>query len=298
MPASAAYAFAAMSFEGDSETRENEEVRMKAITGIFETRAQAERAVTKLEGAGVSSEKIVLLTPGTQSEAEVEKKENQTTAPTHERDMGKVAGALIGSAAAVGAVGGPLVAAIPGVGPVVVVGLMGAALLGAAGASVGAAVGGKVEKKLEKDEPESLVENELFVYEDSLRRGRSVVAVLAEEDQDPAAVYEMLKAEGGQTVDAAREQWWHDVRTQARTDYEKASAKFDEDEQFYRKGFEAALSAKVRRKPQGVALQEMKNTLQDLQSKNPGVEVAEPFSRGYSRGREYYDHVCNKTKAA
>ena len=66
-------------------------------------------------------------------------------------------------------------ALVPGLGPITALGLLGAAILGAAGATIGAAAGGKAEKSTY----EGLPEDEIFVYEDALRKGRSVVIALA-----------------------------------------------------------------------------------------------------------------------
>jgi hypothetical protein len=64
---------------------------------------------------------------------------------------------------------------------------------------------------LEDSMTEGLPEDELFVYEDALRKGRSVVIALADESKAPL-LRELLKAEGAEAVDAAREQWWIGLR--------------------------------------------------------------------------------------
>jgi len=43
---------------------------------------------------------------------------------------------------------------------------------------------------------------------------------------------------------------------------------------------------------------EMSSKLGELQQQYPGVNVADPFTRGYERGREYYQHLCGPSKAA
>ena len=43
---------------------------------------------------------------------------------------------------------------------------------------------------------------------------------------------------------------------------------------------------------------ELQNRIEDLQRQHPGVDVADPFTRGYQRGREYYQHLCETGKAA
>ena len=89
--------------------------------------------------------------------------------------MGKAIGALAGGG--IGITGGSLLMAlVPGLGPITALGLLGAAVLGAAGATVGASVG----ERWKTPSTEGLPEDEIFVYEDALRKGRSVVIVLAE----------------------------------------------------------------------------------------------------------------------
>ena len=43
---------------------------------------------------------------------------------------------------------------------------------------------------------------------------------------------------------------------------------------------------------------EMESNLEDLQKQYPGVELAEAYTRGYQRGREYYQRLCDERKAA
>ena len=90
------------------------------------------------------------------------------TDTTEQPGMGKAMGALLGGG--VGITGGSLlIALIPGVGPITALGLLGAAIAGAAGATVGATVGDKMEKST----IQGLPEDEIFVYEDALRKGKA-----------------------------------------------------------------------------------------------------------------------------
>jgi hypothetical protein len=43
---------------------------------------------------------------------------------------------------------------------------------------------------------------------------------------------------------------------------------------------------------------EMDAALEDVQRQYPGAKVEEPFTRGYQRGREHYQHLCDETKNA
>jgi hypothetical protein len=262
---------------------------MQAVTGVFPSQKQAEVAVKKLQAHVVAADKITLLTPG----ENIPKEMVPVAVDTAEQPgMGAAIGAVVGGA--VGISGGLMVAAIPGVGPVVAVGMLGAAILGAAGAAVGGVAG----RSIENAGSQGLPEDEIFVYEDALRRGRSVVVTLAEDEHTAGRVREVLEETGAETVDAARDQWWIGLRSAEREHYAQSGRDFHRDEKFYRLGFEAALHAKTRCKEFDQVSAEMDARLEDLQRQHPGVEVAEPFTRGYQRGREYYQRICDQTKAA
>jgi len=42
----------------------------------------------------------------------------------------------------------------------------------------------------------------------------------------------------------------------------------------------------------------MAATLEDVQRQYPDAKVEEPFTRGYQRGRKYYQQLCDESKAA
>lgn len=265
---------------------------METISGVFETRTAAERAVQDASKAGIPADKITLLTPG--SVDHLNKEMTSVPADTTEQPgMGKAIGALLGGG--VGITGGSLlIALVPGVGPITALGLLGAAIAGAAGATVGATVGDKMEKST----IEGLPEDEIFVYEDALRNGRSVVIALAENADSAKRVREIMNREGAESVDSAREQWWVGLRSAEESHYSASGKKFADDEKFYRLGFEAALHAKTRCREFDQVSGEMNAALEDVQRENPGVDVEEAFTRGYQRGRDYYQQCCDQDKKA
>src|SRR6516162_5682024 len=174
---------------------------MRAVAGVFASRSDAEHAARKVASLGLSKDRIALLFQGQT------KKELQAI-PISEAEqpgVGKALGGVVG--AAVGLAGGlelgAVAAAVPGVGPVLAIGLAGAALLGLAGATVGVVGGGALENAM----TEGLPEDELFVYEDALRRGRSVLIAFADDDTHAASLRRSMEAASAETVDAAREQW-------------------------------------------------------------------------------------------
>lgn len=266
---------------------------MKAVSGVFTSRSAAENAVGKVRAAGIPDNRVTLLTPGS-----LQKVENEVRSiPVDESEqpgMGGAIGALMGGG--LGITGGSLlVALVPGIGPISALGLLGAAVLGAAGATAGAAIGGKVETSMS----EGLPHDEIYVYEDALRKGRSVVIALAENDDSASSLRDLLRGEGAETIDDAREQWWIGLRSAEESHYSKSGKDLAGDEKFYRMGFEAALHAKTRCLEFDQVSGEMNAALEDLQRQYPGVEVEEAFTTGYQRGREHYQRLCDEeTKAA
>jgi len=275
---------------------------MRSVTGVFRSESDAQHALAEMRSAGVSEERITLLTPANTNRSSqpgdiAANKLEVAQAPVvaaEQPGMGKAVGAVVGTAAGMSA--GPLIVAalIPGVGPITAVGLLGGALLAAAGASVGAVAGGKLENAMTEGVPE----DELFVYEDALRKGRSVLVALAEDEDAAARVRELLKAEGAETVDAARDQWWIGLRDAEQEHYSSFSRNLTDDEKFYRLGFESALHARTRCKEYDQVMGEMTVQIEELERQYPGAEVSEAFRRGYERGRDYYQQLCNQSKAA
>jgi hypothetical protein len=263
---------------------------MEAVSGVFKTRSRAENAVNEALKAGIPDDRVTLLTPGTVDQVNKEIVSIPTDA-AEQPGIGKAIGALAGGG--VGFAGGSLLMAlVPGLGPITAVGLLGAAILGAAGATVGATVG----EELENSTSQGLPEDEIFVYEDALRQGRSVVILLAEDNQQASLLRELLKMQGAESIDAAREQWWIGLRSAEESHY--TGKNFTEDEEYFRRGFEAALHARTRCMEFDQVSAAMDAALEDLQREHPGAEVEEAFTRGYQRGREYYQQRCDETSQA
>lgn len=265
---------------------------MEAISGVFKTRTLAEDAVKEALKSGIPADRITLLTPGTADQVNKELLAVPTDA-AEEPGMGEALGALAGGG--VGLAGGTLLMAlVPGVGPITAIGLLGAAILAAAGATVGATVG----EEMESSTSERIPEDEIFVYEDALRKGRSVVLVFAEDKQQASLLRELLKMQGAESIDAAREQWWIGLRSAEESNYSKSGKSFAEDEEYFRRGFEAALHARTRCMEFDQVSAAMDAALEDVQREHPGAEVEEAFTRGYQRGREYYQRICDETRKA
>lgn len=259
---------------------------MSTVAGIFPSRAEAERAASDLRSNGIASKSINLLTPGT-SEQEIER--SVPTADSEQPGMGGALGGTVGGA--LGAAGGMGIGAavaslfVPGVGPVLAAGILGAALLGAGGAAAGAAAGSAMEESIE-----GLPHDELFIYEDALRHGHSVVMVQADDDTQAEAARALLTRGGAESVDAARESWWVGLRDAEAAKYSATGADFAADEQSYRRGFEAAQHPFTRGKS-------YQDAAERLRKQHGEVCDTDAFRRGYTRGQNYYQGLREKHKS-
>jgi hypothetical protein len=257
---------------------------MAIVTGVFQSRREAEEVVTDLRAANIDAEHIGFLTPEmTESELEARARVTDSERPGLGKAMGAVVGGAMGTAggASLGAAAASLI--VPGVGPLIAAGVLGAALLGVAGAATGAVAGEATEEFL----GEGLPHEDLFVYEDALRRGQSVVVAFVD-DEDRAK--EIIRRHGSLDVDELRNNWWQERRSEERQSYQTAGGNFDRDEESYRRGFQAALHAKRRGKPFDEVEQELRNSADEGQ-------LDSAFRQGYERGRRYQGTVVESYKA-
>ena len=256
---------------------------MKAVAGVFNSSQEAREVVLKLRASGLREDKVAVLLPG--------KSEDDARVPVTSAEQPGIAKALAGTlGAAAGAAGGmelgmALTAVIAGVGPVLAGGFLGAALFGALGAGIGVAAGAKLEDFLS----EGLPEDEIYVYEDALRQGRSVVIALAGDERSADAIRNVMMQHDVETIDAARERWWIGLRDAEKEHYGGSGGTFLRDEIFYRRGFQAALHARTRGKEYDQVLNEMAQDIEELERQYPGSDVEEPFRRGYERGRAHFE---------
>ena len=244
---------------------------LQAIAGVFPSRDDAERVFTTLRSSGVSATKIALLAPG-----DVRSKFQWNPVDGGGLSTGTTLVAVL----------------VPGVGLVTGAGVLGIAILRAAGAAIGAVASGSLE-----DGTEDLPEDEIFVYEHVLRKGRSVVIVLAEDGTAAEPVRQSFVEKGADAIDAARQEWWIALRGPENEHYASSGRNFANDEKFYRLGFEAALHARTRCKEFDQVSAEMTSKLEDLEQQYPGVPIEEAFTRGYQRGREHFQALCDERAA-
>jgi hypothetical protein len=261
---------------------------MNTVAGIFQSRSDAERAIENLRTTvGLSDENLSLLSPaaaGQPAETDV------PTSDTEQPGMGNAVGGVVGGA--MGAASGMTLGAaaasllVPGVGPIMAAGLIGAALFGAGGAAAGMAAGGALEGNI----AQGLPHDELFIYEDALRQGRTVVIAQLEDDDQAEAVRNALDAAGAESVDAARESWWVGLRDAEDEDYTGQGRDFKTDEPIYRRGFEAALHPQLRDASYDESAERLRERYSD-------AYTHDAFRRGYERGHSYQQNLREKYKS-
>lgn len=178
--------------------------------------------------------------------------------------LGGVVGGTLGMAA--GSTIAPVVTSLllPGVGPLVAIGLS-ALVLGAGGAALGVTAGMKADQVTEPDPAHD--PHDVFFYHEALRRGRAIVVALAGTGEEADLIRRKLAGAGGQALDTEREAWWRGIHESEQAVYD---GNFAEDEEDYRRGFEAALQPAHR----GKHLDE-----------SDGVSKA--YRKGYERGYDY-----------
>lgn len=249
---------------------------MESVVGIFKTSPEACRVAANLRSTGVQEDHLIVLMPG-------DSREQINTVPTTETEspgvgaaIGGVVGGALGAASGLSLGAAAATFLVPGVGPVIAVGLLGAALLGIGGAASGAALGGTLDQNL----VEGLPKDDLFVYEDALRQGRSVVIAFTSEGRQAEVVRRFFNEAGAEEIDSARENWWLGLRDAEAEQYEADGRNFAQDEANYRSGFEAALQGQTGGRPYTEAVP-------ILTARYPAICKEESFKRGYERGRAY-----------
>lgn len=247
---------------------------MQAVTGVFRSRDEAEVAINALRSLGIPEKRLGIVAPGSAPERlEAGIPVTDTESPGMGRAMGAAVGGAMGAAG--GATAGLAVAslAVPGIGPLIAFGMVGAALLGIVGAAAGSAVGDAVEEGL----GEGIPHEDVYLYEDSLRHGHSIVIAYAEEGDQADRAAEVMNNAGAEDLDTLRENWWQELREGEQTHYGEA---FDRNEENYRRGYQAALHPARR----GKAYSEVE---EDLAAAYAGTVLDRPFQDGYERGSTY-----------
>lgn len=255
---------------------------MESVTGILSSRAEAERVVDQLRSIGIERDHLNLLTQGNKAGAI----DDVPTTDTEQPGMGSALGAVVGGI--IGGAGGVMLGStlatvfLPGVGPILAIGWAAAALTAAAGAVGGATAG----KALEGAMARGLPVDELFIYEDALRKGRSVVIAFAKDENQAKEARDILETGGAEAIDVARKNWWVGIVDSESTDYEPPNGDSDE-ARFYRAGFEAALHPGLR----GRSYDEAAESLQQIY---PSEHSHKRFGEGYRKGQAHYRRLLSE----
>lgn len=248
---------------------------MQDVVGVFRSRSDAQSTLPKLTSLGFSKDKIHLLTP------EITEKEIAAVPQMEAEQPGliKALGAIVGGAVGFGAVEALAVGLVPGVGPILAIGLAGGTLLGAL-------VGGTAAGALEDNAFGGLPEDEMFVYEDALRKGRTIVLATPNDEVQAKAAKGALEYAGAESIDRARHMWWLGLRDVEKEKYQADGKDFAKDEPYFRDGFEAALHSKNRNK----SYEEYSVKSGDAR---PSSGEREAFRRGFDRGHAYLETLQN-----
>ena len=153
------------------------------IVGVFTSRSDADNAAVKLRAAGLPNDSINNLTPHS-SEREIEAVPH---AEGEQPGMARAIGTVAGGAAGFGVGEALATLLVPGVGPVLAIGVAAGTLLGAL---AGNRLGGVAEDKALFA---GLLTDELFVYEDALRQGRTVLVAFVADKKEADAARGVLK---------------------------------------------------------------------------------------------------------
>lgn len=259
---------------------------MEVIARVYEDYDSAVATVNELRQLGIGEKRLALLAPGHGVTG------NASSVPVTDSEnpgMGTAMGAAVGGA--MGAAGGAtlgLAAAtllVPGVGPVIAFGLVGAALLGASGAAIGATVGDTVEQGLGEGFPHE----DIYLFEDALRQGKSVLVVYAEEGDQADRVRQIVSRAGALSLDTLREQWWTNVRDAESANYRSQGRDFEKDELSYREGFTTAMHPRWR----GKSYAECESGLKETYSAD---DLNPAFRSGYDRGFQHQSKLTEKNK--
>ena len=250
---------------------------MVSVAGIFKTRTDAERAVERLNRLGIDGKRKLNILMPSSTEAEIAQ---VPTSDTEQPGMGAAVGGVVGGASgmAIGTAATSLL--VPGIGLVAAVGTVASALLGA---FAGAAAGDALEDSMTKGSPK----DELFLYEDALRQGRTVIIALAEDDEQAESARRALAESGAESIDAARKAWWVGIRDLEKEHYAAGGKNFAEAEPTYQQGFEAALHPETRGQPYDAVKERLRRMY-------PDVYDEEPFRRGFERGSGHFHRLRSK----
>lgn len=166
------------------------------VIGVFPDERRAERGLRALADAGFEKNDLTIVSKGSDAAEEI-----PSQVASEKGWKGTVGGAALGGGIGgvlAGLVGAGLIA-IPGAGPFLAAGWLGAAL---AGAATGAFVGGLAGAFSQLGVPKSVAER----YEDQLNQGEYLVMALAKRGERQATAEQVLNQSGAHDVASYRVQ--------------------------------------------------------------------------------------------
>jgi hypothetical protein len=251
---------------------------MIPVVAVYETRAEGERGVVELRSTGVAAENINILTP----HATPEELASVPTAAGEQPGILEAIGTVAGGAAGFGIGVGVACLVVPGMGPVLAIGAAGGALLGAlAGGTLGGTAGDTISAGLPEDE--------LFIYEDAMRQGRTVVVAMVANDAEANVARNVFTETGAESIDRAREMWWLGLHDIEKEHYQAHGGNFQKDERELQRGFMAAQLPENR----GRSYEECQS---NLRKRYADTWNSAAFRQGYERGCKYFEE-SRKPKA-
>lgn len=225
---------------------------MPAVMGIFDSTRNAEAAIQSLKWHGISDGQINLLARG------------DSSFPVHAKE----AGGAIGGALGLGAV-----TLLPGLGPVIGVGMLASGLIGAA---LGAAAGAAVDRHTQ-----GVPNEDLYFLEQSVREGGAVVLVDARDSTQETQARNLIEQSGGRPGQMVRQDWWQRRRDQERDFLRSGGHELEPIESDYRSGFEAALHPTTRGR-------DYDQVVAYVETCYPGPCRTAAFRVGFDRGQQFF----------
>ncbi len=194
---------------------------MESLVGIFSSAGAAATTVEELLNSGMTEQSIIFLSGespagvsdrysnlsgGPNKLAVTDDEVDRLPTTDAENDgMGKAMGALMGGAvgASAGLAAGAALASlvVPGVGTIFAIGLGAARRSGVLG---GAAAGAKAGEATEHAMDVGVPRDDVPLYHELLRRGRSLVIANVEDEDQAKTANSVFKKQGSEDVDAAR----------------------------------------------------------------------------------------------
>jgi hypothetical protein len=124
----------------------------------------------------------------------------------------------------------------------------------------------------------------MFVYEDALRQGHTVLIALTEDTDQHDAALHVLEESGAESLNAAREKWWVGLLDPEAEVYTGQEGDTLTQNPAYKRGLAAALQAETFGKP-------YESVTPYLQTHYADVYEGAAFRRGYERGRAYSESL-------